>query len=215
MNYFIPIVSAGFICACIYKRRHNVALTSLRLYTQVQLCIQNFRNNMENMLKNKNITEDKFIPKTVRIRGDYISLDHTFEDIDVEMDKLYNTLPYYYIGTINMRLEYEYMNNLYYFFYTDVPKECVVKLKKLIKKAEKNKIKPKSKILSASIKIGDDQEKDIAEILQKYEGPFSSFSDNSVRVKDIFENNNEKIILSIINQDADMLEFSNNDLIVF
>ena len=88
----------------------------------------------------------------------------------------------------------------------------------LISKLKTNKYKPQSKILSANIKVANKEEYDILDILQKYEGPFSDFSNNSIRVTDITEikkNSNDELKLTIINSDVNSLEFINNSLICF
>ena len=58
---------------------------------------------------------------------------------------------------------------MYYFIYTDIPKECIKNLETLILKLEENNQKPKSRILSANIKVADKEEYDILDILQKYD----------------------------------------------
>tara|TARA_Y100000590_G_C15655956_1_gene990626 strand:- start:567 stop:1256 length:690 start_codon:yes stop_codon:yes gene_type:complete len=229
MNYLIPfsLLSASAVVIYIIRRKEKVALSLLKLFTKAELFIKNTSiiNSTKNSTTNSinsttnltttNTKEEKklFKPQYIKVSGDLIKMEYNFQNPEEEMKKLFNNLPYY-TGTIKLELTYQYFNNSYYFIYTDTPEECLNKLQQLLSSLNSNK-KPKSKLLSATLQKDQENEYDALTLLQKYEGPFSQFSFNSIRVSDIISDFNKEIKLTIINDSADCLHFINNDLIIF
>jgi len=174
------------------------------------------------LFKSKNLKKkSNFIPKKINIIGDLLKIEHKFKNYEIEIDKLYGSLPYY-IGTIKLKFEYEYFGKIYYFVWTDVPNECINNLKKLCVKLDKNKIKPKSKLLSVEIWLNQKNTKiDFLNEIQKYEDPFSSFSNNSIKLTDInqldkYYKQNKHVELHFINNKIQNITIADkNDIISY
>ncbi len=203
-NYLISfsLLSISALSIYVFRRKTELLLSSLKIFTKTQLYINDLLSKLSNKKDDDIKKINNFKPKNIKIKGDLLSLEYNFYENKQNIKNIFNDLQYYE-GTINIMLEYTYFNKLYYFIYTDIPEQCLEKLDKLINLLKIQNKKINSNVLSAILTL-DDNEIDITNIIQKYEGALLDFSFNSIRLFNIIENENS------INIDIDNINNINN-----